>query len=204
MQVKGFSLSRNDRINKIPKTKLIQCGPPSVQTQSINPGAVRSLWVRFLNGGFGEGDSQVLVASHVVVVKVNQGLDGLFHCWHLNQSHFPIPEKYNNSVNNNILKSHKTFQTRFYKWSSTVIRYHFILFSGYMWLVAVEQVYVLEKLESFHSASSVGEEQPQIILRHILAIKNKDHKLQVTEHSDVTINSVTGTHSYFYNEKRWH
>lgn len=74
------SLSRNDRINKIPTTKLIQCGPPSVQTQSINPGAVRSLWVRFLNGGLGEGDSQVLVASHVVVVKVNQGLDGLLHC----------------------------------------------------------------------------------------------------------------------------
>lgn len=55
--------------------------PPSVQTQSerlltasshtVNSGAVRSLWVTFLNGGLGEGDSQVLVASHVVVVKVD-------------------------------------------------------------------------------------------------------------------------------------
>lgn len=32
------------------------------------------------NGGLGEGDSQVLVASHVVVVKVDQGLYGLLHC----------------------------------------------------------------------------------------------------------------------------
>lgn len=59
--------------------------PPSVQTQSqmfltVSPDTVRCLRVRFLNGGLGEGDSQVLVASHVVVVKVNQGLDGLLHC----------------------------------------------------------------------------------------------------------------------------
>lgn len=32
-------------------------------------------------------------------------------------------------------------------------------------------VYVLEKLKRFHGASSVGEEQPQVILRHVLSIK---------------------------------
>lgn len=95
--------NKNDSINVPP--------PPSVQTQSerfltINPGTVRGLWVPFLNGGLWERDSQVLVASHVVIVKVNQGLDGLLHCWHLDQSHFTI----------------------------------------------------LEKLESFHSASGIGEE----------------------------------------------
>lgn len=83
---------------------------------TVNPGAVSSLWVRLLNGGLGERDSQVLVASHVVVVKVNQGLDGLLHRRHLDQSHFTI----------------------------------------------------LEKLERFHSSSSIGEEQPQVILCHVL------------------------------------
>lgn len=58
----------------------------------------------------------MLVASHVVVVKVNQGLDSLLHCGHLDQSHFAI----------------------------------------------------LEKFECFHSASSIGKEQPQVILCHVL------------------------------------
>lgn len=38
----------------------------------------------------------------------------------------------------------------------------------------VEELYVLEKLECFHSASSIGEEQPQVILRHILSIQMKN------------------------------
>lgn len=37
--------------------------------------------------------------------------------------------------------------------------------------LAVGYVYILEKLERFHSASSVGEEQPQVILCHILSVK---------------------------------
>lgn len=101
---------------------------PSVQTQAERfPTGSRDserlsllsgvLWVLSLsNGGLGEGDSQVLVASHVVVVQIDQALDGLLHCRHLDQSHFAI----------------------------------------------------LEKLERFHGASGVGEEQSQVVLRHIL------------------------------------
>lgn len=33
----------------------------------------------------------MLVASHVVVVEIDQGLGGLLHCGHLDQSHFPVP-----------------------------------------------------------------------------------------------------------------
>lgn len=33
----------------------------------------------------------MLVASHVVVVEIDQGLGGLLHCGHLNQSHFTVP-----------------------------------------------------------------------------------------------------------------
>lgn len=46
-----------------------------------------------LDGGFGEGHSQVVVVTHVVVVEVNQTLDGLFHRRHLEQCHFVIPGK---------------------------------------------------------------------------------------------------------------
>lgn len=77
---------------------------PSVQTQSqmfvdSKMGYCRVFFVclflhgQISNGGLGEGDSQVLVASHVVVVKVDQGLYGLLDCWHLDKSHFTIPEK---------------------------------------------------------------------------------------------------------------
>lgn len=38
---------------------------------------------------------------------------------------------------------------------------------------AVGPVYLLEKLERFHSSSSVWEEQPQILLRHILSVETK-------------------------------
>lgn len=33
----------------------------------------------------------MLVASHVVVVKVDQSLDGLLHRRHLNQRHLSVP-----------------------------------------------------------------------------------------------------------------
>ena len=46
-----------------------------------------------LDGGFGEGHSQVVVVTHVVVVEVDQTLDGLFHRRHLEQRHFVIPGK---------------------------------------------------------------------------------------------------------------
>lgn len=49
--------------------------------------------LRLLNGGLREGDSQMLVSSHIVIVKINQGLDSLFYCWHLDQSHFTISKQ---------------------------------------------------------------------------------------------------------------
>lgn len=48
---------------------------------------------RYLNGGLGEGDPEVLAASHVVVVEFHQGLDGLLHGGHLQESHLVILEK---------------------------------------------------------------------------------------------------------------
>lgn len=45
-------------------------------------------------------------------------------------------------------------------------------------------VYILEKLEGFYGASSVGEKQPQVFLRHILPVKIKD--------TDYTLGLVTG------------
>lgn len=88
----------------------------------------------------------MLVASHVVVVKIDQGLDGLLHCRHLDQSHFTIPGRRTQGV------------------STTEVGYRLVS-SHHQGLV-----YVLEKLERLHSASSVGEEQPQVILRHVLSI----------------------------------
>ena len=43
------------------------------------------------DGGLGEGDPQVLVASHVVVVEVDQGLDGFLHGGHLQEGHLVVP-----------------------------------------------------------------------------------------------------------------
>lgn len=97
----------------------------------------------------------MLVASHVVVVKVNQGLDRLFHCRHLDQSHFTIPEKYDS-----VRWSQKS---DFTAESPSVETCAFIGWG-----------YLLEKLERFHSASSIGEEQPQVILCHILSVEMKD------------------------------
>lgn len=43
-----------------------------------------------LDGGFGEGHSQVVVFSQVVVVEVDKSLDGFFHRPQLNQCHLAV------------------------------------------------------------------------------------------------------------------
>lgn len=58
-----------------------------------------------LDGGFGEGHSQVVVVTHVVVVEVNQTLDGLFHRRHLEQRHFVIPGKKTRWLHQNLYSS---------------------------------------------------------------------------------------------------
>ena len=45
-----------------------------------------------LDGALGEGDLEVVVGSHVVVVEIHKPLDGLFHCAHLKQRHLVVPE----------------------------------------------------------------------------------------------------------------
>lgn len=42
------------------------------------------------DGGLGEGDSQVVVLSQVVVVELDEALDGLLHWAHLYQSHLVV------------------------------------------------------------------------------------------------------------------
>lgn len=42
------------------------------------------------DGGLGEGDPQVVVLSQIVVVKLNERLDGLLHRAHLDQSHLMV------------------------------------------------------------------------------------------------------------------
>lgn len=47
-----------------------------------------------LNGGLGEGHTQVMVLPQVMIVEVNEGLNGFFHRAHLDQSHFTVlPDK---------------------------------------------------------------------------------------------------------------
>lgn len=43
-----------------------------------------------LDGGFGEGHSEVVVLAKVVVVEVDQGLDGLLHRAQLDQRHLTV------------------------------------------------------------------------------------------------------------------
>jgi len=46
--------------------------------------------VRGSDGGLGEGDPQVVVLSQIVVVELYEGLDGLLHRAHLDQSHLMV------------------------------------------------------------------------------------------------------------------
>lgn len=43
-----------------------------------------------LDGGLGEGHPQVVVLTQVVVVQVDERLDGLLHGAHLDQRHFAV------------------------------------------------------------------------------------------------------------------
>lgn len=82
-----------------------KCGPPRLErVNRINERQPKAIWKQKamdivedhyagLDGGFGEGHSQVVVVTHVVVVEVDQTLDGLFHRRHLEQRHFVILEK---------------------------------------------------------------------------------------------------------------
>lgn len=56
-------------------------------------GAARDLdrsWSRRSDGGLGEGHTEVVVLSQVVVVELSQGLDCLLHCGHLDQGHLAV------------------------------------------------------------------------------------------------------------------
>lgn len=44
----------------------------------------------------------MLVASHVVVVEIDQGLGGLFHSGHLDQSHFTVPGRHDKALKSGI------------------------------------------------------------------------------------------------------
>lgn len=43
-----------------------------------------------LNGGLREGHTQVMILTQVMIMEVNEGLNGFFHRAHLDQSHFPV------------------------------------------------------------------------------------------------------------------
>lgn len=43
-----------------------------------------------LDGGLGEGHPQVVALAQVVVVQVDEGLDGLLHGAHLDQGHLAV------------------------------------------------------------------------------------------------------------------
>lgn len=95
----------------------------------------------------------MLVASHVVVVKVDQSLDGLLHGRHLNQRHLPVPGR----EAGDYFGAEGTCGT------------------------CRGRLYLLEKLKGLHGPSRVGEEQPQVILRHVLpgkeiTLKVKDNR----------------------------
>lgn len=47
-----------------------------------------------LNGGLWEGHTQVVILSQVMIMEVNEWLNGFFHRAHLDQSHFTVlPDK---------------------------------------------------------------------------------------------------------------
>lgn len=104
----------------------------------------------------------MLVASHVVVVKVDEALGGLLHCGHLDQSHFAVPAE-RHTVARHGVKERVTSERRSETHRDAVRHIE-------MQLDAADFRYVLEKLESFDGAASVGEEQPQVLLRHILTV----------------------------------
>lgn len=58
------------------------------ETGRMGKGCVCSEGV--LDGGFGEGHSQMVVFSQVVVVEVDKSLDGLFHRTQLDQCHLTV------------------------------------------------------------------------------------------------------------------
>lgn len=47
-----------------------------------------------LNGGLREGHTQVMILTQVMIMEVNERLNGFFHRAHLDQSHFTVlPDK---------------------------------------------------------------------------------------------------------------
>lgn len=48
-------------------------------------------WVLGLDCGLGEGNFEMVIPSHVVVVESHQSLDGFLHGRHLDQGHLPVP-----------------------------------------------------------------------------------------------------------------
>lgn len=48
------------------------------------------IWTLMSDGGLGEGDPEVMVLSQIVVVELDERLDGLLHRAHLDQSHLVV------------------------------------------------------------------------------------------------------------------
>ena len=46
-----------------------------------------------LDGRLGKGNFQMVISSHVIVVKLHQSLDGFLHRRHLDQGHLTVPEE---------------------------------------------------------------------------------------------------------------
>lgn len=78
----SYNILRNETWEK--KLKIVV---PSVFEQSTGNTkkevGSKTFWVP-LDGWFGEGDLQVVVITHVVIVKVDQALNSFFHGCHLN------------------------------------------------------------------------------------------------------------------------
>ena len=95
-----------------------------------------------LDGGLGEGDPKVLAAPHVVVVEVHQRLDGFLHRGHLKKSHLVVPGG-GGGVKRCMSSTNRTSTKKWIKDS-------------------------LEELKGFHSPTTVGEQEAQVVFTHVL------------------------------------
>lgn len=168
MQVKSFSLSRNDRINK---TDWFNVRPPP----TVNPDAVRVFhilkwwtWRRRLSGaGFlpccsCEDQSKPGWPPPLLTSGLKPFCDP-WNMWHSSE--------YNRKQTLLGCDTKQFYQDGTFSGASRVTSSCRAMFRG---VLVTYRVYVLEKLERFHSASRVGKEQPQVILRHILSTIMKD------------------------------
>lgn len=73
-----------------------------------------------LDGGLWKGNFEMVIPSHVVVVQIDQGLDGFLYWRHLDQSHLTVPDEERAESASFLLPG----------WQSTTI-HHFYLYTKY-------------------------------------------------------------------------